>query len=302
MPLNPATDEYPVVDLPRPQKGANTQHLLVTMLGEFWRHTNLWLPARPIKHLLADLGVSQTAAATALSRLSARGVLEHSGGGRHSKYRFTPDARARLNVGFEQITHFGNPSRSWDRMWTAIAFTIPETSRDLREVFRSRLRWLGFAPLYGALWVCPHDRMAEVETYCHGFGIEDYLIFRMSEDQRRGRYPGEAWILDEAPERYLKFLETYQPAIVQAEKNGITGKDAFKLRVQIMDTWRAFPWDDPDLPAEMLPKQWPLGPARETFVRLYTQLTPATHDYLITTIQNYCPDAVSGIQLELIET
>ncbi len=92
-----------------------------------------------------------------LSRLAARGVLENDGGGRASRYRFTSAARERLVVGNQQVTEFGgDPSASWDHRWTAVAFSVPETDRDIREAFRARLRWLGFAPpIYGALWFSP---------------------------------------------------------------------------------------------------------------------------------------------------
>ncbi|MCW4465145.1 PaaX family transcriptional regulator [Glutamicibacter sp. MNS18] len=298
MPSSTRSADEHVVDFPRPQKGGNTQHLLVTMLGEFWRHTEMWLPARAVKQLAADLDISQSAVAAALSRLTGRGVLEQSGGGRSSKYRFTPDALARLEAGFEQFSSFGDPTRHWDRKWTATAFTIPETSRDLRESFRSRLRWLGFAPLYGALWVSPHDRTADVVAACRGFGLDDYLVFRMNEDELHGRYPGEAWNLDQAPERYLDFIETYKPLLPQADQPGFTDVEAFRIRVQVMDLWRAFPWDDPDLPIEILPAQWPLAPAREIFVGLHTQLAKSAQAHLETVLGLLCPEAVPGITLD----
>ncbi|MFJ2618849.1 PaaX family transcriptional regulator C-terminal domain-containing protein [Glutamicibacter sp. NPDC087344] len=290
------TDEH-VVDFPRPQKGGNTQHLLATMLGEFWRHTNLWLPTKVVKSLAADLGLSQPATTTALSRLASRGVLEQSGSARSSTYRFTSDALARLEAGFEQFSTFGDPARHWDKRWTATAFTIPETSRDLRESFRSRLRWLGFAPLYGALWVSPHDRTSEVLAACRGFGLEDYMVFRMDESQRHGRYPGDAWDLDEAPKRYLDFIETYKPVLERVKNHEYSDSEAFKIRVQSMDLWRAFPWDDPDLPAEMLPEHWPLAPAREIFVDLHTSLARATHSHLETIFEKFCPELIEGIKL-----
>ncbi|MFF2246392.1 PaaX family transcriptional regulator C-terminal domain-containing protein [Arthrobacter sp. NPDC058130] len=29
------------------------------------------------------------------------------------------------------------------------------------------------------------------------------------------------------------------------------------VRTELMDAWRAFPWSDPDLSAELLPEGWP---------------------------------------------
>ena len=44
-----------------------------------------------------------------------------------------------------------------------------------------------------------------------------------------------------------------------------------------MDAWRAFPWSDPDLPAELLPEAWPRTEARELLVRLYDGLADGRH-------------------------
>lgn len=289
------------VDLPRPQKGGNSQHLLVTMLGEFWRHTDRWLPARAILGLAADLGLSRSAATTALSRLAARGALENDGGGRLSQYRFSAAVRTRLQEGFERFIQFGDPSRPWDRRWTVIAFTIPETARDRRDTFRARLRWLGFAPLYGALWVCPRNRLDEAEQICRAFGLEDYMLFRMDEADRRGKHPVAAWHLEETPQQYRQFIEDFSPARTAALAGTVEPAEAFRIRVQLMDRWRAFPWDDPDLPHELLPAGWPLAEAREVFRDTFAGLTQPARQHLQDALAGSAPDALAGIRLVSVE-
>ena len=41
----------------------------------------------------------------------------------------------------EQVRLFGSQSNAWDGSWTVIAFSVPESSREIRDMFRSRLRW-----------------------------------------------------------------------------------------------------------------------------------------------------------------
>ena len=288
------------MDLPRPQKGGNTQHLLVTMLGEFWRDTDRWLPARAVLRLAADLGLSRSAATTGLSRLSARGVLENDGGGRLSRYRFPGPVRARLHEGFERFVQFGDPARPWDRRWTVIAFTIPETARDLRETFRARLRWLGFAPLYGALWVCPWNRLDEAEQICTAFGLEDYQLFRMDEAERRGKHPVAAWPLAEAPEQYRQFIEDFSPARAAILAGSMDPAQAFSTRIQAIDRWRAFPWEDPGLPHELLPAGWPLAEARLVFLQVHSGLTNLTARHIRQVLDDMAPEAAAGMRLERV--
>ncbi|MFH5878040.1 PaaX family transcriptional regulator C-terminal domain-containing protein [Arthrobacter sp. NA-172] len=277
------------VDFPRPLKGSSTQHLLITMLGDFWQNTDDWIPAKLITALAASLGVSPSACATGLSRLASRGVLEQSSAGRTSRYRFTKLARVRLRIGFEQVRSFGGQTSPWDGSWTVIAFSVPETSREIRDLFRSRLRWRGFAPLYGALWVSPRDHAEELEENCASFGVEDYVIFRTSDQSLRGKSLIAAWSPEELSEQYEPFIETYGPWLEKADAGLVTAADAFRIRTMAMDAWRAFPWNDPDLPAELLPEKWPLAEARKIFVRLYDGLAASALGHVGAIVEDAAP-------------
>ena len=223
------------------------------MLADYWREADAWLPSRLILSLAADLDLSASATSTALSRLAGRGVLEQSNAGRASRYRFTEAAKRRLSVGFRQVSEFGAENRRWDRTWTVVAFTIPESARELRELLRSRLKWLGFAPLYGALWVSAWDTADELESSCRAFGVDNYVIFRTAESDLRGKPLIQAWELDELQKQYTPFIETYGPRAAESH-GGIGLREAFRLRTEAMDAWRAFPWNDPGLPSGTAPR------------------------------------------------
>jgi phenylacetic acid degradation operon negative regulatory protein len=50
---------------------------------------------------------------------------------------------------FRRIVEFGTRETPyWDGRWTLVAFSIPETQRQLRHAVRTNLRWLWLAPLY----------------------------------------------------------------------------------------------------------------------------------------------------------
>ena len=57
-----------------------------------------------------------------------------------------------------------------------------------------------------------------------------------------------------------------------------------------MDAWRAFPWSDPDLPAELLPEAWPRTEARELLVRLYDGLADAATAYVEEIVAREAPE------------
>jgi phenylacetic acid degradation operon negative regulatory protein len=282
------------VDFPRPQRGGTSQHLLVTLLGEFWRKTDLWLPARAIVRLAEDVGLSRSAVTTALSRLAGRGVLENDGGGRASRYRFTAAARARLVIGAAQVAEFGDPKVRWDHRWTAVAFSVPESEREIREAFRARLKWLGFAPVYGALWFSPRDRMAQVQEVAEGYGVDDFMAFRVEDDGFEGRRPV---IVDTAapPRRYAQFAAANEVRLERLRSGVLDPREGFRARVEVMDEWRSFPWDDPGMPYELLPADWPLLRARETFVEVYKATAPLVERHVQTVLGELAPDARAGV-------
>lgn len=281
------------VNFPRPLKGSATQHLVVTMLADYWRGSAEWLPSRLIVSLAGSLGLSPSATSTALSRLAGRQVLEQSNAGRTSRYRFTAEAKARLDIGVGQIGGFGSEERHWDGMWTVVAFSVPESSREMRELLRSRLKWLGFAPLYGAVWVSAWDTADELEDSCRHLGVENYAIFRTPEAGLRGRPLIEAWDLDDMRRLYRPFIDSYGQKAYGLEPQQLSGEEAFRLRTEVIDAWRAFPWEDPGLPPELLPREFPLFEARRIFVSLYNALADPASAYVEETAVRLAP-AVAG--------
>ena len=129
-------------------------------------------------------------------------------------------------------------------------------------MFRSRLRWRGFAPLFGALWVSPRDHSEELENTCKGYGVDDYVIFRTPESSLRGKRLVDAWSPQEFREHYRPFTEKFTPWAERLDAGPVSPAEAFRARTELMDAWRAFPWSDPDLPAELLPGKPPGSRAR----------------------------------------
>src|ERR1700727_3865812 len=66
--------------------------LLLTLLGDYWWQRTEPLPSAAIVGLLAEFGVSDSAARAALSRLTRNGVLVTSRSGRREVGRLSPRA------------------------------------------------------------------------------------------------------------------------------------------------------------------------------------------------------------------
>jgi phenylacetic acid degradation operon negative regulatory protein len=250
--------------------------LLLTLLGDYWWQHTESLPSAALVGLLAEFGVSDSAARAALSRLTRNRLLVTSKVGRRTFVRLSERAAQILDEGARHIFSFGRDTQPWDGMWSLVAFSIPEHNRAARDALRKQLRWLGFAPLYDGLWVAPRDQASEVVGQLAELGISTATAFRATTVPGTGPdgYPQVAWDLEDLHARYDGFIAYAQQLRERALAGRISPVEALVARTRVMDEWRAFPGLDPDLPGELLPDAWPRAAARELFIATYDLLGP----------------------------
>jgi phenylacetic acid degradation operon negative regulatory protein len=288
------TAEPDAAIMPRTQVGAQPQHLLVTLLGDYWFGDSEQLPSAALVDLLAEFSISPTSARAALGRLTRRGLLQSSKAGRRTFYGLTPLAERVLNDGLSRILSFGAESAApWDATWLVVAFSVPEDQRDVRHSLRSRLRWQGFAPLYDGVWVSPRSEESAVQAIMSDLGVETATVLRSAAlyPPSGGRgHPLSAWDLDELRATYNQFLEEFAPLLDRIERGQVTASEALLARTSVMDTWRRFPNLDPELPSEALPAQWPRQRSREIFTEVYDKLGPLAEFRMRQVIAAHSPE------------
>lgn len=269
--VRPADGERP--RLPRTRQGSPPS-LLLTLLGDYWWQHAEPLPSAALVGLLSDFGVSDVAARAALSRMVKHGLLATTRSGRNTFHGLTPRAQEVLRDGAARIFGFGaDGGSSWDGRWSVVAYSVPEANRSVREALRTRLRWLGFAPLYDALWVSPHEHHAEALAELADLGVTAATAFvATAPDLPAAVPPQSAWDLDGLAAMYQEFVDDWEPTHAALDRGTIDPVDALVRRTELMDAWRAFPGLDPDLPAPLLPAGWPRPRARELFLDTYERL------------------------------
>src|SRR6201996_6219532 len=280
--------------------GQRPPRLLLTLLGDYWWQRTEPLPSAAIVALLAEFGVSDSAARAALSRLTRNGLLVTSRSGRRTYVQLSARAANVLDDGARRIFSFGGSPTSWDGMWSLVAFSIPEEHRSARDELRKALRWLGFAPLYDGLWVSPRDHADEVIGRLADLGISTATAFRATAlplpgDSPAGGaavpdIPARAWDLSGLKERYDEFTTFAGMLRDQTEACQISVADSLVTRTRVMNEWRAFPALDPDLLDELLPPTWPRAAAREMFVACYDLLGPIATRRVRQIIARYSPE------------
>jgi phenylacetic acid degradation operon negative regulatory protein len=266
--------------------------LLLTLLGDYWWQHTESLPSAALVALLAEFGVSDSAARAALSRLTRNRLLVTAKIGRRTFVRLSERAAQILDEGARHIFSFGRDTQPWDGMWSLVAFSIPEQNRAARDALRKQLRWLGFAPLYDGLWVAPRDQASDVVCQLSELGISTATAFRATTVPgiEPDGFPQRAWDLDDLHARYEGFITYAEELRERALAGRISPVEALVARTRVMDEWRAFPGLDPDLPGELLPDAWPRATARELFIASYDLLGPLAAHRVRQIIARYSRD------------
>jgi phenylacetic acid degradation operon negative regulatory protein len=252
--------------------------LLLLLFGDYWLQVDAGFPSAALVTLLADFGVNDAAARAALSRMVKRGLLSSSKSGRTTAYRVTPRARQVLMETSSRILEFGASHKPWPGTWSLVAFDVPENNRPLLTSIQARLGWLGFAPLYGQVWICPHDRHDAAVAELERLGVAATSFdSRLASSPRTLRLPQEAWDLVELSARYETILRQSKAWLTDLSRGRLAPADALVHRAHLFDEWLDLSAHDPDLPLELLPAKWPREAARELFLRTHDALgDPAT--------------------------
>ncbi|TQS42103.1 PaaX family transcriptional regulator C-terminal domain-containing protein [Cryptosporangium phraense] len=257
--------------LPRHQTGGSPQRLLTGLLGEHWLDAGAALPLGVLIDLVAEFGISETSARATANRLVKRGVLDTTRVGRHAYYRLSEIGQQDIRHKNGTVLEFGPSAREWDGRWTLAAFSIPEEQRRLRHQLRSYLRWLGFAPLFDGLWISPHAGLDALREVFQAVGVDNLSAFRVVETAV-GCAPLTAWDLTGIQSAYQTFLAEHQALAEEVRAGSVTPAAALTARTRLLEDWRVFPGLDPDLPAELLPADWPRPAAHALFSELYDGL------------------------------
>lgn len=285
------------VDLPRSQAGSPPQHLLITLLADYWSGRPEPLPSGALVALVGEFGVTAVGVRAALSRLTRRGLLSATKSGRRTYYGLTEQTAQVLQADRHRIMSFGERWDDWDGYWTVAAFSLPEERRDLRHSLRSQLHGLGFAPLFDAMWVAPHASVEETGQVLETLNIASATVLRARQPVRAmGRSPIEAWNLNSLRDAYRALIDDYAPLVQRIRQGQVSAREALVARTAVMDLWRGFLALDPDLPRELLPSDWPRQVARQVFAEVYDSLGPLAVVRVRQVLAEFAPDLTSYVQ------
>ncbi|WP_431878626.1 PaaX family transcriptional regulator [Amycolatopsis sacchari] len=276
---------------PRKQAGPNPQHLLVTLMGDYWGDGRSRVPSQALVALLAEFGISERSARTALARLVQREMLSVEKEGRHTFYSLTKQTVVNGRQSRDQLLRLGHrPSApAWDGRWLVLAYSVPTESSPARTHFRTRLRAAGFAAVQDAVWVAPTTKTGVLTALLREFPEVSATVFAgntlapLTDESRLE----SLWDLAPVARQYAEFVERFEPMLDRMRAGRIDGMAALRVRTETMDHWRDFRRTDPDLPDELAPAGWARPRAHELLVRLYDGLGPLAEEACRSIVARY---------------
>lgn len=234
--------------------------------------TGPWLVAA-----LGALGVTAAAVRQTLYRMERGAELESRRRGRMKVYRLAPLARAEMEIGADKILR--PLETEWDGRWTLVVYAFSGDDRRDRLRIKAALDAEGFAPLAPGVAIHPRDRGGRIRAAAVEQGVEGSVeVFRAERLSTFAgdRFARDLWDLPALARRYRRFLGDFLPLLEAPVPDPAT---SFATRFAVVLRYLEAAWPDPELPADLLPADWPGARARAVAAELYRRLLPGALEF-----------------------
>lgn len=275
--------------------------LLVTLWGDTLapQGGEAWLTA--IIRLMAPFGVNERAVRTAVFRLTRDGWLASDAVGRRSRYRLTSEGARRFDQAHARI--YAPPLDAWNGEWELVLAPPERLMPAVRAQFRDELGWEGFGVFAPGVWGRPAHGQSALPRIATALCIADRVTaVRARDDLTLGGHPlaacvADAWDLKTLAAGYRKFLARFGAIGAAAQgPSGGNAQQAFVVRTLLIHAFRRVLLHDPQLPAALLPPDWPGAAAYSLTRRLYLATRHAAERHLADTLDEPLPPATAALR------
>ncbi|MEI2417333.1 phenylacetic acid degradation operon negative regulatory protein PaaX [Orrella sp. JC864] len=267
------------------EQAPRAKSLCVTLLGDALAPHGgaIWLG--DLIELTSPLGVNERLLRTSVFRLVSQGWLQSERIGRRSLYTLSPQG-LRLTAHASARIYIGPPS-DWNGEWTLVI--LPRTGNGQlaeRAELRRELVWEGFGVVAPGVFAHPQADAGTAHEILEKLEIPGRaLVLRGHELPGAGGLPLSSlvqlcWNLDELAAQYRDFSARYAALQALLARQAPSPAQAFTLRTLLIHGWRRIVLNDPQLPAPLLPPDWPGLAARRLCGALYWQLFAASETHL----------------------
>ena len=234
-------------------------------------------------------GFSGRLVRTSMYRLAEQGWFTNERVGRQSRYFLTPLAIDESERAANRIYH--SPHPDWSGEWTAIFLDAPVLSEETRDNLTQHLRWHGFFTLAAGIIASPTESLDSARELCAkvapGVHVPSAVLeFSELDDVVADGFFVQALTIEETAKEYREFTSFYE----DTDTGACTGPDAFALRTMLIHDLRRIRLSVPDIPAALLPVDWPGTAAHQLATKLYPKLSAAASPWLSDILETNYPE------------
>jgi len=260
-----------------------TGSLIVTIFGDLIAPQGGEVRLASLLPLLRYIGVNDSQARTAVSRLVADGWLERRGdNGRRGLYGISESGRPRFEEAARRIYH--EPAEAWDGRWHIIL--IPHGQRSARNSLRKELGWIGFGGLSSTAVIHPNPNPRALAATLTKFAHRVRPLVVAGRDVAKTpdavlqQLAGECWKLDRLAAAHRRLIEQFTPLRHHLAGGCMPGAAAAAAgRILLIHAYRRVVLRDPQLPAPLLPCDWVGLDSRRLVGEIYRYLEPMVTEW-----------------------
>ena len=240
--------------------------------------------------LVESLGLNQRLVRTSVFRLAKEKWLVSEQIGRKSFYSLTASGRRRFEHAYRRI--YDEPQAEWEGGWQIALTTSGKLSPAQRDSLRKDLLWEGFGVIAPGVLAHPSDSSASLMDILQENEVQDMVVVMQARtagaitSRPLQELVRDCWNLKTIALDYQRFIKRFQPvmrSLTAAE--AIDPEQCFVVRTLLMHEFRRVLLRDPQLPQQLLPKDWPGEPARRMCRELYSATQCGAEQYLMDTLE-----------------
>jgi phenylacetic acid degradation operon negative regulatory protein len=248
--------------------------LVMTLFGDVVapHGGEVWLGS--LIELLAPFGINDRLVRTSVFRLAEEGWLDGRRDGRRSRYMLDPRSAHRFDRAHQRI--YAPPDDGWNGGWTLVLANIGDVTAERRTALRKELLWQGYGTLAPFVFAHPAPDHATLDDILQRTGTADSVfVCAASEPPGLPGRPlaelvGECWELGQVAADHARFIADFT-SLADVLEAGAEASDeqAFVARELAIHAFRRVKLQDPQLPAALLPPDWPGAAAFALCRRIY---------------------------------
>jgi len=268
------------------ERKVRANSLIITIYGDSIapHGGTVWLGS--FIRLVAPLGLNPRMVRTSVFRLAKENWLVAEQRGRKSYYSLTVTGRRRFEHAYRRI--YDQPQTQWAGGWQLVLTTSGKLTAAQREVLRKDLLWEGYGIIAPGVLAHPSDSSDSLFDILQGNGVLDKVVVMQGGTLRPSNsiplqdLVHDCWNLKEIAADYMRYIERFRPLLTNLKAaRALDPEQCFVIRTLLMHEFRRVLLRDPQLPPQLLPRDWPGDIARCICHDLYRVTQCAAERYLM---------------------